>query len=109
MLFEHFETLPIPSEEVKYVILALRGGLMANTCGRDFFTELQRRLRPDSFTSSSIKNQGGFYKTRRELLLERGVSFEPAGVVRNLSIPIKVINTIWPIDGTAITSSVQRE
>lgn len=91
------------SDEVKELILALRGALITNARGEDFSEELHHSIRPDAFVLAATNAQSGFYKSVRYLLTMRGGSVDPPGVARNTAIVVKVISTIWKIEDNGTT------
>lgn len=78
---------------------------MTNTEGEALRTELERRLRHDTFTSAATQAELSSYRIIRELLRSRGVRVDPQGVGRNATMAIEVIRTIWPVAGSAFSDS----
>lgn len=106
---EHFHSLHVYSQEVKEVILALRGALITNARQDLFSMGLQRRMRPDAFISEATEAQCGFSKNARDLLLSKGVNEERPGIARNIAIAVRVVNKIWPLAGHEIIDSYKRK
>lgn len=105
---ELFDALHVACDDVRDILLPVRGALVTNTRGDAFREKVEGRLRPDAFVSGVAQSQPGFYKNIRELLRTGGITSDPPGVARNSALTSNVIRTIWPTAGQAITDSYRR-
>lgn len=102
---EHFDSLNVSAEEVRHLILAMRGVFGTSTTNVAFCMELQRLIRPDDFTSAAMEAQQRFYRYVRDLLRTKEVTADPDGIAHHTNLANKVIKTIWPLASSAISDS----